>query len=89
MSLEQVLAKLDQISTRLGALEAKVGGSAPAAASAPAASAGGDRVSPALEAYDELVASHLGRFAELSQKIGAFFFFPLSENVLVAIAHLL
>lgn len=62
MSLEQVLAKLNDIQAQLNRIEGKMGG-----AGAPAAPAA---VGGAVGAFQELVDQHLSNFASLSEKIG-------------------
>lgn len=66
--MEQVLAKLDAIASRLDRLEAKVGGGGPAAPAGGAGAEGGE--APSVAAFQELVDQHLGQWVELSTKIG-------------------
>jgi adenylyl cyclase-associated protein len=70
MSLEQVLAKLDAINSRLASLENKVGGGGGGAPAAAAAGGGGGADAPAVSAYQALADEHLSQFSSLCEKVG-------------------
>jgi adenylyl cyclase-associated protein len=66
MSADQILSRLEQIVSRLEAVEAKIGGGAGGAAAPAAAGEQG----AAAKAWDDLIASYFAPFAATTEKIG-------------------